>query len=210
MHPERLKPMGRNAKRDKVGRQTRQVGAIQQGIMNRRADVARDAAFEQAHEAGLGLDAAPNDASDPRVIIERSLDVEANPVDERQYGGQPCGIGPGGVQSDAEAEFASHSTHRVRQRRLEGGFAAREHHAVEQAAMAVEKRQHDRPRDFRLSPRRNQMRVVAIAARPRAALAEHRCHELAQPGQSANPQFSRARRASAKNLRSLCSPFFRD
>lgn len=54
--------------------------------MNRRAEVAGDAALKLAQEACFGFDPASRRACNPYIIIERSFDVEAYPVDERQHG----------------------------------------------------------------------------------------------------------------------------
>jgi len=50
---------------------------------------------------------APIAADDAGVVAERRLDVEADPVEERQHGGEPFRVDAGGVERGGETQGAN-------------------------------------------------------------------------------------------------------
>jgi hypothetical protein len=66
-----LKPVRVDAERGEFRRWSRQVETVEQSVMNRRAEVAGDAALKHAQEACFGFDPASRGACDPYIIIAR-------------------------------------------------------------------------------------------------------------------------------------------
>jgi len=115
------------------------------------------------------------------VVLRQGLDVEADPVDQREELGEAPRVRAAGVQAHLEAEVA-HAGHRRGERQLAGGLASGEHHAVEQATPPRQEGLDvvvpaDDPGDRAVDERG----VVAVGTVPRAALAEHRGHQPARP-----------------------------
>jgi len=116
---------------------------------------------------------------DPVVLRKRGLDVEPDPIQQRQDFRQPFRVGAGAVQSDIESQFA-HRADGVRQRRIDGRFTAAEYHRIDQPDPPLQQIQHLLPRERTLAQARLQMRVMAITAAPRATLHEHHRRQFAR------------------------------
>ena len=73
--------------------------------MDGRTELVRDARGEQKLQRCADFSLRPLRSGDPLVaLVERGLDVEADPVDQRQERAQFLRIGARGVQTDPEAE----------------------------------------------------------------------------------------------------------
>ena len=96
-----------------------------------------DAAVDDQLRAAPGALARFADAGDGRVKRFCRLDIEADPVDQRQDFLQALRIDAGAVQADLEAQRANFLDG-GNQRRLQRRFAAAEHHGVEQAASPLQ------------------------------------------------------------------------
>ena len=90
------------------------------------------------------------------------------------------------MQPDREAQRA-HRANRGAELRLRRRLAAGEHDRVEQPAPRREPRERRRPVLLVRAVRRQQMRVVAVAAAPRTALQEEDRRELARPVRGREP-----------------------
>jgi hypothetical protein len=161
-----------------------------------RTELVRHAAFDDEPSARLRGDPAAERSRDQRVSVEGRLDVEPDPVDERQHFLESLRISAAGVQSNLEAHLF-HRPHRVSERALRERLAAGEDDRIEKTLPPAQKRENVHPRDLRRAADGEQMRVVTITTPPRTALAEHHGRELAriigrrQGRRAADPQLPR-------------------
>ncbi len=108
--------------------------------------------------------------------VERGLDVQAHPIEQRQRGAQTVREHPRRVQTGEESARA-HGLQCALQAGVQRGLAAAKHHGLDAAAPALEQIDHLRPRPRNRGRRIAQRGVVAIIAAPRAALREHHQRE---------------------------------
>ena len=169
--PEGLQHPAPDAARGKLPRKPLHAPRAVSAPGARSCDFVSDARCDD--ESRLASAAMPlrHRAGHARVFGERRLDVEADPVECGSTSRQAARIGAAGVQADREAERA----HRA-DRAASAGCAvgsppenttasSRPRRGASQSSMRVEVA-------LAVAARGEQMRVVAVAAAPRAALAE--------------------------------------
>jgi len=113
------------------------------------------------------------------ALVERGLDVEADPIDQRKDRGKTRGIASLGVQADPEAQGADFADGLGK-----GGMgrclSAAEDDSLEKPLSGREKTDYPIPLPALALIERAEMGVVAVAALPRTPLAEE--HGAENPG----------------------------